>query len=366
MTDQRRPKFCTQCGAPLPPGEPRFCVECGAPTIWHHAAAIDSDSAPQAATGVTVRLANASVAQEVIGGTVRLPASGAVPPGLWERDEPPGPADVVAIYPPLRAVSRGWSGLVGRGWRAAGSAAEGDTTVFLFRAPVEWFPAEGCGGGLRLLVEVEASSHSTVEGRERRGFRFGLRRDGPMRVVSALWHDAHGNPLPDRPLPEIQLMAPPRVPRMRDVDEQPALLDAREATLWAAGSQAPGAYRLRYDYLHQEHTPVGRGVTLIPLAEGDGQGRPWWRRLLGGAPERYRVRLERPLTCALAEWPGRLGRIREEARGLGLDLEPALAAEWWLDRYGHDGVIFTAARARYGVERVVIVFRYRQLAKIRD
>jgi hypothetical protein len=365
-SDPRRPRFCAQCGAPFPPGEPRFCVECGAPTIWHDPDDAGFVPAPAPATGATVRLANASAPQEVIGGTVRLPASGAVPPGLWEKDAPPGPADVVAIYPPLRAVRGGWSALVGRGWKAAGSAVEGDATVFLFRAPVEWFPAEGCGGGLRLLVEVEASSHSSVEGRERRGFRFGVRRDGPMRVVGAAWQDGDGNPLPDRPLPEIQIMAPPRAPRLRDVDEQPALLDAREAARWAEGSQAAGAYRLRLGYLQQEHTPAGRGVTLIPLAERDGEGRPWWRRLLGGAPERYRVRLERPFSCALADWPGQLGRMREEARGLGLDLEPALAAEWWLDRHGHDGVIFTAARARYGVERVLIVFRFRQLARIRD
>jgi hypothetical protein len=83
-------------------------------------------------------------------------------------------------------------------------------------------------------------------------------------------------------------------------------------------------------------------------------------------PERYRVRLERPFSCALADWPGQLSRIREEARGLGLDLEPALAAEWWLDRYGHDGVILSGAQARYQVERVVIIFRYRQLARLRD
>jgi hypothetical protein len=161
-------------------------------------------------------------------------------------------------------------------------------------------------------------------------------------------------------------MAPPRVPRLRDLDEQPALLDAREAVAWAAGSAVAGAYRLRHPYLQQEHTPAGRGVTLLPLAEGDEGGRPWWRRLLGGVPERYRVRAERPFTCALADWPGALGRMREEARGLGLDLEPAQAAEWWLDRRGHDCVVFTAARARYGVERAVIVFRYRQLARLKD
>jgi hypothetical protein len=367
QAEPRRSKFCPQCGAALPPGEPRFCVECGEPTTWHSAEG-EEPAAPQAraSTGPTVRLANANVEQEVIGGTVRLPAAGAVPPGLWDRDEPPGPRDVVAIYPPLRAVSRGWSGQVGRGWKAAGSAAEGEVTVFLFRAGIEWFPAEGCGGGLRLLVEVEASSHTSVEGRERRGFRFGLRKDGPMRVVSAAWQSADGAALPKQPLPEIQIMAPPRVPRLRDLDEEPALLDAREAAAWAQGSLAGGAYRLRLPYLQQEHLPVGRGVSLVPLAEADAEGRPWWRRFLGGTPQRYRVRMERPLVCPLAEWPGRLGRIREEARSLGLDLDPALAAEWWLDRHGYDGAIFTGARARYGAERVAIVFRYRQLARLRD
>lgn len=363
----RRPKFCPHCGAALPPGEPRFCVECGEPT-----GRLDDDGpdeapgAAPAATGATVRLANAGVEQEVIGGTMRLPSLGAAPPGLWDHDHPPGPADVVAIYPPLRAVVRGWSGLVGRGWRAAGSAAEGDATVFLFRASVEWFPAPGCGAGARLRCEVEASSHSMVEGRERRGFRFGLRRDGPMRVVEAAWHDA-GGPRPDLPLPQIQIMAPPRVPRMADLREEPAALTAREAAVWAEGSQAAGAYRLHLGQLQQEHTPAGRGATLIALGERDGEGRPWWQRLLAGLqPARYRVRVERPLRCALKEWPGRLRAIRAEARALGLDLEPALAAEWWLDRNGYDGVIFSEARARYGADRAVIVFRRSQLAQIRD
>jgi hypothetical protein len=362
-TPPRRPKFCPDCGAELPPGEPRFCVECGAPTGLEPA---ELPAAAPAATGPTVRLANARVAQEVIGGTVRLPSLGAVPPGLWDHDHPPGAGDVLAIYPPLRPVVRGWSGLIGRGWRAAGSAAEGATTVYLFRAPVEWFPAPGCGGGLRLLVEIEASSHSSVEGRERRGFRFGLRRDGPMRVIAAEWRDEADRPAP-QPIPQLQIMAPPRVPRMTDVAEEPAQLGAREAAAWAEGSLAPGAYRLYLGQLQQEHTPAGRGATLLPLAERDAEGRPWWQRLIGGLqPARYRVRVEHPLRCALDEWPGLLGRMREEARSLGLDLEPALAAEWWLDRGGYDGVIFSGAQARYGVEQAVIVFRRGQLAQIRD
>lgn len=364
--EQRRPKFCPHCGTPLPPGAPRFCVECGAPT--GHAGADEPEAhEPAASTGPTVRLPNARVEQQVVGGTVRLPSSGAVPPGLWDRDVPPGPAEIVALYAPLRAVSKGWSGQIGRGWHTAGSATEGDTTVFLFRAAIRWFPAEGCGAGLQLAVEIEASSHSSAEGRERRGFRFGLRRDGPMRVISAEWRDADDNPVVDQPLPQIQLMAPPRVPRLRDLAERPELLDARAAAEWVSGSQAAGAYRSYYGQLYQEHTPVGRGCTLIPLSEPSPSERLWWRRLLAGQqPERFRVRLEQPFSCQLDDWPGQLGRIREQARALGLDLDPATAAEWWLDRNGHDGAIFTGAQGRYGAERVVIIFRYSQLAKLRD
>ncbi len=360
----RPAKFCPHCGAALPPGGARFCIACGEAVRGGD----QDENAPgeSPATGPTVRLPNAGVEQQVIGGTVKLPASGAVPPGLWVLDQPPGPTDVVAIYPPLRPVRGGWSGLIGRGWQPAGSSADGPQMTFHFRAPVEWFPADGCGAGLRLLVEVVASSRAW-EGKERRGFRFGLRRDGPMQVAAAAWRDSAGQILEDRPLPQIQIMAPPRVARVADLADEPALLVAPEANLWAQGSQAPGAYRLYRDQVMQEHTPVGRGITLIPLREGDEGGRPWWGRLLPSvAPARYRARVERPLVCSLAEWGERLKAIRAEAKGLGLDLEPALAAEWWLDRRGHDGVILTAAQARYGAERVVIVFRRGQLARIKD
>lgn len=368
-TTPRVPKFCPHCGAALPPGGARFCIACGAP-VRRGEPGDDEDEAPggepAGVTGPTVRLPNARVEQQVIGGTVKLPASGAMPPGLWLLDHPPGPADVVAIYPPLRPVRGGWSGLIGRGWRTAGSHADGPMMVFHFIAPVAWFPADGCGGGLRLLVEVAASSRA-LEGKERRGFRFGLRRDGPMRVAAAVWHDAEGQPVADRPLPLIQIMAPPRVPRVADLDDVPELLPAPEAARWAAGSQAQGAYRLYRDQVMQEHTPAGRGITLIPLREGHEGGRPWWGRLLPGVlPQRFRARVERPLVCAFADWAGRLGLMREEARSLGLDLEPALAAEWWLDRNGHDGVILTGAQQRYGAERAVIVFRRSQLAQIKD
>ncbi len=370
----RHAKFCPNCGAALPPGAARFCIQCGRalpgadpPTPPPEPpAAAPAARAGRRPAAPTVQLANARGAQEVIGGTVKLPSSGAVPPGLWVVDYPPGPTDVVAIYPPLRPVRAGWSGQIGRGWRAAGSEEQGKRTRFRFRTIVTWFPADGCGADMQLRAEVEATSFAW-DGKNRRGFRFGLGRDGPMQIVHASWYDAAGQAQPAQALPQIQIMAPPRVARVSDLDEEPALLDAREATLWAANSQVSGAYRLFYEELRQEHTPVGRGITLIPLREGREHGQPWWGRLLPGVlPARFRILLTRPFRCDLTAWDERLSAIRAEAHGLGLDLEPALAAEWWLDRQGYDGVCFSGAKERYDAEQVVIVFRRGQLARIRD
>ncbi|MFV9504080.1 MAG: zinc ribbon domain-containing protein [Oscillochloridaceae bacterium umkhey_bin13] len=371
-------KFCPQCGAPLPPGGARFCIECGyaLPARMQPPEPVAATPTPLApvpapapaarkASPPTVQLPNARVAQQVIGGTVKLPTTGAVPPGLWIGDEPPGPSDVVAIYPPLRPIRDGWSGLIGRGWQADGSEQRAERTIFMFRAEVPWFPADGCGRGLRLITQVVASSYA-FEGKERRGFRFGVLRNGPMRIVRAVWYDGN-HAVPDQPLPEIQLMAPPRVPRVSDLDEAPRLLDARTAANWAEGSLATGAYRLHRDQLVQEHTPVGRGITLVPLREAQAGGRPWWGRLLPGVmPTRYRAQVTRLFTCELKDWKKQLKAIRREAASLGLDLEPALAAEWWLDRQGYDGVRFTGARAKYEAEQVLIVFRRAQLAQIED
>ncbi|HWQ12720.1 MAG TPA: zinc ribbon domain-containing protein, partial [Roseiflexaceae bacterium] len=118
------PRFCTQCGAALPPGNPRFCIECGHAIGGTgrvlRAEAIDNQRPPPHAARSTqhaVHLPNAGTAQSVVGGTVKLPTSGAVPPGLWFAPEPPGAADAVAVYVPLRAVRGGWSGLTSHGWR---------------------------------------------------------------------------------------------------------------------------------------------------------------------------------------------------------------------------------------------------------
>lgn len=361
------PRFCHNCGAELPSEQARFCIECGVPIRGAAEAATPAAPEPLQAVGTpTIQLPNARVGQQVIGGTVKLPGSGAVPPGLWVIDTPPGPDDVVAIYPPLRAVRDGWSGLVGRGWHAAGSEARGSQTIFHFHSEVLWFPAPGCGSGLRLSSKISANSRAW-EGRGRRGFRFGVQRDGPMQIVHSFWQDGAGREVFGQSLPQIQIMAPPRVPRVSDIDEQPALLDAREANLWVGESQAKGAYRLWRDQLVQEHTPVGRGITLIPLREGRSGPRSWFGRLVATMQaDRYRVRVMQPFTCTLAAWKGQIKKIRQEAQALGLDLDPALAAEWWLDRNGYDGVIFTAARARYDAEQVLIVFRRGQLAQIKD
>jgi hypothetical protein len=314
-----------------------------------------------------VRLGNAGVEQSVIGGTMRLPTSGAIPPGLWVLDEPPGPDAVLALYAPLRAVVGGWSGLVGKGWQADGSQDQPDgRAIFRFSAAVEWFPASGCGGGLRLRARIAAESRGK-EGRERRGFRYLAHHDAPMALIDASWVGPDGAPRPDMPAPQIQIMAPPRVPRVSDYDEQVASMAVAEAERWARGSQAPGLYHLTSALVPvQEQTPAGRGIALAPvgLIESQLRGLIPQGIISFSAGERYRVRLERPYTCDLGAWGRQLKKIRAEARDLGMAMEAEPAAEWWLDRNGYDGVIFTRAQSRYRADRAVIVFRRSQLVLV--
>ncbi|MEI7645380.1 MAG: zinc ribbon domain-containing protein [Chloroflexales bacterium] len=365
------PKFCRHCGTPLPPGHPRFCIECGG-DVAPHGAAPPAPPAPRhppaGRPAPTVRLGNAGVAQSVIGGTVRLPTSGAIPPGLWVLDEPPGPDAVLALYAPLRAVVGGWSGLVGKGWRSDGSQDRPDgRAIFRFSAAVEWFPASGCGGGMRLRARIGAESRGK-EGRERRGFRYMAHHDAPMTLMDVVWVGPDGTPRPEIPAPQIQIMAPPRVPRVSDYDEQVPTLAEAEAALWARGSQAPGVYHLLGGQipLAQEQTPAGRGIALAPVGMLESQLRGIIPQgiINFSAGERYRVRLLRPYTCGLAAWGRQLTQIRSEARSLGMAMEAEPAAEWWLDRNGYDGVIFTKAQSRYRAERVVIVFRRSQLVHV--
>jgi hypothetical protein len=357
------PRFCRHCGAALPPTAPRFCIECGG-VIRRGAPPTDAELAPMVIprAAPTVRLPNARVEQSVIGGTIQLPTSGAIPPGLWFQDEPPGPDDVAAIYAPLRAIVGGWSGLSGMGWQPAEQAAvaSGTRMTFRFATRREWFPAAGCGQGLRLQVELLAQAEAE-EGRTRRGFRYRAHHDPPMEIAAARWLDPVTGARSDRPLPKIQIMAPPRVPRVSDYDEPIATLPAIDAEAWSREGQVHGQFRLQN--AAQQRTPVGRGLPLTEI------GTPWFPlRLLGrgNSGPVYRVQAFHPFICRWSEWRQTQSRMRAEARGLGLDLETDLVIEWWLDRQGHDCVIFEDAKPLYGHQRAVVAFRRSQIARCID
>jgi hypothetical protein len=357
-TSVHPPRFCRHCGAALPPTAPRFCIECGG-AIARSDSSAEPVAVPRAAARAapTVRLPNARVEQSVIGGTIQLPTSGAIPPGLWFQDQAPGPDDVVAVYAPLRAIVGGWSGLSGMGWRPAEqpAVASGTRMTFRFETRREWFPAAACGQGLRLQVELRAQAEAE-EGRTRRGFRYRAHHDPPMEVAAAWWLDPATGARSDRPLPQIQIMAPPRVRRISDYDEPIAAMPERDADSWAREGKVQGLFHLLHET--QQRTPAGRG---LPLAE---VGTRWFPlRLLGRASPVYRLQAFHPLVCRWGEWRQMQSRMRAEARGLGLDLETDLVIEWWLDRQGHDCVIFEDAKPLYGHQRAVIAFRRSQLAR---
>jgi hypothetical protein len=282
-------------------------------------------------------------------------------------DEPPGPNTVLAIYAPLRAVVGGWSGLVGKGWQADGSQDQPDgRAIFRFSAAIEWFPAPGCGEGLRLRARIGAESRAQ-EGRERRGFRYLAHHDAPMSLLESTWVGPDGEVRPAMPLPQVQIMAPPRVPRFSDYDERVTDMPEAEAELWARGGQTTGLHRLFGAYPPtQEHTPAGRGVVLTPVGRFENQLRGLIPQgiIKFGSGERFRVRLERPYTCDLAAWKRQIRQIRAEARDLGMAMEAEPAAEWWLDRNGYDGLILTKTHSRYQTSRAVIVFRRSQIVRV--
>lgn len=352
MTEARQPRFCGHCGEALPPSGARFCIECGRPV----------PGAAESSAGVpTVQLVNARVEQMVIGGTMKLPSSGAMPPGLWLAPDPPGPEDVVAIYAPLRAIVGGWSGLIGAGWRpheTEPTAARGPTTVYRFVTERDWFPATGGARGLRLRVRVLAEA-AADEGRSRRGFRYQVAHDPPMQVVASWWLDPSSGARVGLDSPQVQLMAPPRVPRVSDFKEAIEQLPAPEAHRWALAGREHGVFRLLS--ASQQRTPAGRGLPLAEIRRGWSLG-----RIFGRPEPRYRVQFHRPLACHWAEWRRWLRTIRAEAAELGLDFEADSSVEWWLDRQGYDGVVFDGASQLYGHERVAIAFRRAQIARVGD
>jgi hypothetical protein len=349
------PHFCRHCGAALPPANPRFCIECGGDVARDAPPTTEHDRAAEA-NGPTVRLPNARVAQQVIGGTIRLPTSGAIPPGLWFLDHPPAADDVVAVYAPLRAIVGGWSGLAGAGWRQCEqpSRASGARMTFCFETVREWFPAEGCGAGLRLQVQLAAQAEAD-EGHTRRGFRYRVSHDPPMEIAAAWWLDPASGLRTDRSLPQIQIMAPPRVGRVSDYDEPIVTMPAGDAEAWSGEGKVHGLFRLLNP--SQQRTPAGRG---LPLAEVGAL----WRTLhwLGQGDSLYRVQAFHPLVCRWASWGKLRDRMQTDARGLGLDLGTDLVMEWWLDREGHDCVVLEEAGSHYGHQRVVIAFRRSQIA----
>jgi hypothetical protein len=354
----QRPRFCGQCGARLPLDDPRFCIECGRPLAGGPPAELE-ESPEHESPGVTVRLPNAGGAQAVVGGTVKLPSSGAVPPGLWFSPEPPGAEDVVAVYAPLRAVKGGWSGLTSHGWRRVERAWSGQGTRdrLLFEVEREWFASGDAALGLRLLVRIGAESHAE-EGRGRLGFRYRIGRNPPMRVLEARWRDAEGREWLDLALPQIQLMAPPRVGRVSDFAEDIGRMGARAAHEWALGGAVHGVYRL-VDFA-QQRTPLGRGLRLLELPARAGV-----TAQLGALFEtRYRVRILNPLRCDALALEAARGRAQEEASGLGLDMESDAVTEWWLERHGYDGAVLAPGAHAHGDARMVIAFRRAQVARI--
>lgn len=354
---QTSPRFCGQCGAALPSPAARFCVECGHPVRTPAAEPPEPPQETPAATGPTVRLANARGEQSVVGGTVRLPSSGATPPGLWFAPKLPAEADIIAIYAPMRAVVGGWSGAIGDGWRKTGQAWAGDATSrerVSFVIEREWFAAPGGANAMRLRVQIRATSLAD-EGRTRRGFRYRIGADPPMEVAATWWIDSDRQPRLELPVPQIQIMAPPRVRRVSDYIESIGRMNDREAAIWSGAGVVTGLFRL--PNTAQQRTPVGRG---LPLLEHGGMLQALTRR----TRRLYRVQIHRPLICRAGDWEQLHPRIQADARGLGLDMETDAVVEWWLDRQGYDGAIFERGAHNAGRQRMVVAFRRAQIVEV--
>lgn len=356
-SNQQPPRFCGQCGAALPPGMPQFCIECG------HRVGISAEHVPDVVqphpiSGPTVRLPNARSEQSVIGGTMKLPTAGALPPGLWLRPEMPGADDVIAVYAPLRAVVGGWSGTTSDGWRKVDQswAHDGSSRELVrFDVQREWFAALGCAEGARLRVRLSATSYA-AEGRTRRGFRYHIGADPPMELADARWFDADGRPCPGVPIPQVQIMAPPRVLRVSDYSEAIQHMSMREAVQWARVGSVH--MPLRMPDSTQQRTPVGRGISLFEVPGGS-----MLRSLAGLVFQLSYVQVRHPLVVDAGTWGPLQQRIQGEARGLGLDMPTDAVIEWWLDRQGYDGAWFKSNAHPFALGGAVVVFRRSQIVQ---
>ena len=109
----------------------------------------------------------------------------------------------------------------------------------------------------------------------------------------------------------------------------------------------------------QQRTPAGRGIPLFELTTADAL-----LRLAGRLDRVYRVQLRAPLVCQPGVWERLQPRIQSDARSLGLDMLSDAVVEWWLDRQGHDGVVFEQGAHPNGRGRMVVAFRRAQIAEI--
>lgn len=335
--------ICPHCAAHLPHAA-QFCIECGQPQGTN-----------------TIQLPNARVAQSAIGGTIKLASSGAIPPGIWSEAHLPGPEDVIAIYAPLRAIVSGWSAVTQMGWQLVerGPRAHAEaSSLYRFACERDWFPLSGAADNLRLRIRLEALADAEP-GRTRQGFRYRIGHDAPMSVADAWWHSASDQERLELPIPQIQIMAPPRVARISDFDEQVRRLPESKALAWAREGQL-------HEFLHferdvQQRTPAGRGLTLGAIASS-GLIKRWF------GPRRARavVRTMRPYRTGWKAWQALQQNIRDEAGALGLDMDSDAMIEWWLDKSGHDCAIFEAVAERYEYNRIVIPFRRSQVAWIEE
>ncbi len=332
---------CQYCAAQLPQ-DAQFCIECGQ---------------PQGAN--TIRLPNARVAQSAIGGTIKLASSGAVPPGIWSEAHIPGPTDIIAIYAPLRAIVAGWSAVTQMGWQLVerGPRAHAEaTSLYRFSCERDWFPIIGAADNLRLRIRLEALADAEP-GRTRQGFRYRIGHDAPMSVADAWWHTASDQERIELPIPQIQIMAPPRVARISDLDEQVRSLPETKALTWAREGQL-------HEFLHfernvQQRTPAGRGLLLGAIASS-GLIKRWF----GPRKPRAVIRTLQPYRTNWRAWGKLQQGIRDEAGALGLDMESDAMIEWWLDKRGHDCAIFEGVAGHYEYDRIVIPFRRSQVAWI--
>jgi hypothetical protein len=178
-----------------------------------------------------------------------------------------------------------------------------------------------------------------------------------MEVLKAYW-SRDGSAQRQLPVPQIQLMAPPRVARVSDLPERIAQMDAREADTFARGGSVTGLFRL--PNATQLRTPVGRGLVLheIPPASR------FFANLMGRRERIYRVQIKQPLFVKRDQWPQLVERITTDAALLGLDLGSDATIEWWLEREGYDGALFEERAHEYGSGRVAIAFRRAQIVEV--